>query len=196
MTSFLDSIYNFQKKFFSSYKKNATFFSSHYQFKIDYNFIFSPSELKLLYKLCFNKFFKDKKILEIGCGAGQLSTFLNLCNIRTDAIDFDKRYTSLCKDIQNDFNISYMIYENIFFNLSEEIFTNYDCIISADCICNINNDLNKSLAPFKNFEKFVFVNGNSFVDFASPDIKMKSIIFFKDQEVRSLKLLKSLSNYK
>lgn len=193
MMTFFDSVNNFKYAFFKSYLKYYTEPCNYYQSKIDLNFIFSDSELKILYKLLFNSFFKDKKILEIGCGAGQLSIFLNLCGIKTDAVEYNSDYIKLCKLISKDFSVNFKIYEKLFYDLPDTVFNQYDCIVSADCINNVNNDLNISLSPFKNYKKLVFINGISFADHTSPEIRMKAASFFIDQKYRSLKLLNLLS---
>lgn len=190
MISFFDSVDKFKTNFFKSYLKNLSVYCDYYQSKIDYNYIFSDFELKILYKLLFNKYFKDKKVLEIGCGAGQLSIFLNLNGIKTDAVDFNSNYITVCKEIQKDFNVSFTIYEDLFYNLSFEIIDSYDCIVSGDCINEVNNNLDISLQHFKKFNKPIFVSGGSFVDNTTPEQKMNSIIFFKDLEYKSLNLIK------
>lgn len=190
MISFFDSVDNFKTNFFKSYLKNLSFYCDYYQSKIDYNYIFSDSELKIIYKLLFNKYFKNKKILEIGCGAGQLSIFLNLNGIKTDAVDFNINYILLCNKIQKDFNISFSVYKDKFYNLPFELINKYDCIVSADCINEVNNNLDMSLLHFKKFNKPVFINGGSFNDNTTPEQKMRAIMFFKDLEYKSIKLIK------
>lgn len=196
MSNFFEYIDNFKVNFFKSYLKNVFAYCDYYQSKIDYNYIFSDSELRILYKLLFNKYFKDKKILEIGCGAGQLSIFLNLNGIKTDAVECNADYTTLCRLISKDFNVGFKIYEKLFYNLPYSVFNQYDCIVSADCINDFNNDLNISLLPFKYYKKLVFVNGTSFADNTSPENRMKAASFFIDQKYRSLKLLNTLSKNK
>jgi len=193
MSNFFKFIDIFKVDFFKSYLKNVFVYCDYYQSKIDYNYIFSDSELRILYKLLFNKYFKDKKILEIGCGAGQLSIFLNLNGIKTDAVEYNSDYIKLCKLISKDFSVNFKIYEKLFYDLPDTVFNQYDCIVSADCINNVNNDLNISLSPFKNYKKLVFINGISFADHTSPEIRMKAASFFIDQKYRSLKLLNLLS---
>jgi SAM-dependent methyltransferase len=195
--SFYDSINNFKERFFKSFKASGSD-CPFYKWRINNGVIFSPFEIKILQKLCFYEIFKHKKVLEIGCGAGQLAIFLNLNGIRTDVVEFDKNYINSLKFIMNDFKLNFKIFNNYFQNIPFFEIEHYDCLISGDCKNIENNNLDKSLLNFRLFssKKFIFVNGGSFADTQDSNIRMKSIFFFKDLEYRSISRLKEIKSYK
>lgn len=124
-----------------------------YHDKLKRNEIFSDKELLLV--SIIKNYFRDKKILEIGCGAGQISIYLKSQNIDIEACDFTPHRQSLTLSMCEFFNVSLPFYNEPFQNLNLE---KYDMIIAANVRSPRNNFINDKLI----FESFLS-KGNKFV---------------------------------
>ncbi len=121
--------------------------------KLKRNEIFTDKELLLVSVI--QHYFKDKKILEIGCGAGQISIYLKSQNIDIEACDFTPHRQSLTQHMCQLFNIDLPFYNEPFQNLDLK---KYDIIVAA----NIRSPRNNFLSDKSLFDSFLSL-GNKFV---------------------------------
>jgi 2-polyprenyl-3-methyl-5-hydroxy-6-metoxy-1,4-benzoquinol methylase len=124
-----------------------------YYDKLKKNEIFTDKEL-LLVSLIEN-YFSEKKILEIGCGVGQVSIYLKMQNIDIEACDFTPHRESLTKNMCEHFNINLPFYNIPFQELDLK---KYDMIIAA----NVRSPRNNFLHDKTLFESFL-TDKNKFV---------------------------------
>jgi 2-polyprenyl-3-methyl-5-hydroxy-6-metoxy-1,4-benzoquinol methylase len=121
--------------------------------KLKRNEIFTDKELLLVSVI--QNYFKDKKILEIGCGAGQISIYLKSQNIDIEACDFTPYRQSLTQNMCQLFNINLPFYNEPFQTLDLK---KYDMIIAA----NIRSPRNNFISDKSLFDSFLSL-GNKFV---------------------------------
>lgn len=124
-----------------------------YHDKLKRNEIFTDKELLLV--SIIENYFKDKKILEIGCGVGQISIYLKTQNIDIEACDFTPHRQSLTLSMCEFFSVNLPFYNEPFQNLNLQ---KYDMIIAA----NIRSPKNNFITDKSIFDSFLS-QGNKFV---------------------------------
>lgn len=127
-----------------------------YHDKLKRNEIFSDKEILIVSVI--KNYFKDKKILEIGCGAGQMAIYLKLNNIDIETCDFTPYRQSLTKQMCDYFNVQIPLFNEPFQSLN---LSKYDVIVAANIRSKKNNFL-KDQALFNQFlcdqNKFVILD--------------------------------------
>lgn len=127
-----------------------------YYDKLKRNEIFSDKEILIVSVI--KNYFNDKKILEIGCGAGQMAIYLKLNNINIETCDFTPYRQSLTRQMCGYFNVEIPFYNEPFQNLD---LNKYDVIIAAN-IRSSKNNFSKDRALFDNFllnkDKYVILD--------------------------------------
>lgn len=146
--------------------------------KLKRNEIFTDKELLLV--TVIQQYFKDKKILEIGCGAGQISIYLKSQNIDIEACDFTPHRQSLTQHMCQLFNIDLPFYNAPFQNLDLK---KYDIIIAA----NIRSPKNNFISDKSLFDSFLSV-GNKFVildwtDYSTSESDKDSLKVFCNEQI-------------
>lgn len=124
-----------------------------YHDKLKRNEIFTDKELLLV--SIIENYFKDKRILEIGCGVGQISIYLKTQNIDIEACDFTPHRQSLTLNMCEFFNVNLPFYNQPFQELDLK---KYDMIIAA----NVRSPKNNFLHDKTLFESFLS-DGSKFV---------------------------------
>jgi SAM-dependent methyltransferase len=124
-----------------------------YNDKLKNNEIFTDREI-LLVSLIKNYFY-DKKILEVGCGAGQIAIFLKTCGVNIEACDLAPYRQNLTLQMCKFFNVDLPVYNQAYQELD---LGRYDVIIAA----NIRHSKNNFLKDKALFEDFLLLE-NKFV---------------------------------
>jgi hypothetical protein len=162
-----------------------------YNDKIQKNEIFTDRELQLVSLI--KNYFSDKKILEIGCGVGQISIFLKLCNIDIEACDFTPHREGLTKQMCETFNINLAFYNKPFQELNLE---KYDLLIAANVRSPKNNFLNDKII-FENFlkrqDRYVILDWNDYS--TTNDDKAELEIFCNEQINKVLSTINQQNRY-
>lgn len=96
--------------------------------------IFWNTELRVI-ETVLNRY-KNSKILEIGCGIGQLSIFLKLNGIDIDACDICSKRVEEFKYFCNIFNTTIDLYQEQYQNLNID---NYDVFLAINIKNSVNN---------------------------------------------------------
>jgi len=128
--------------------------NSVYSSKLKVNKIFSNKELLLI--SIVRNFFKNKKILEIGCGAGQIAIFLKILGFDVEVCDFTPDPQCLFTDMCDAFDVNIPMHKAKFQNLD---LSNFNLVCSG----NIRSPSNNFSLDRLFFEQFLNKDGDRFV---------------------------------
>jgi len=160
------SVYEFNKHFLKQIKLNLDsneiknkfpFYNDFfYKKKIEKNEIFSKTDSLLLdFSLAY---LRNKKILEIGCGLGQLSIFLNLNGLDIEACEINEPRNIIANKIKTYFKSNTIIYREVFQNLD---LRKYDVILGSNLESD-HCDFKKDKIIFDELlkqKKFIIIDG-------------------------------------
>ena len=96
------------------------------------NGVFSKSHLdygsKLLIESILEKEYKDKKVLDVGCGYGFIGiTLSKICNFDVDMVDINKRAVHLTQMNIKENKVSAKVFES---NVYDNVSSKYDLIVT------------------------------------------------------------------
>lgn len=138
--------------------------NNYYEKKLKRKPLFNPSE-----NYCASIFlahFRDKKILEIGCGAGQLSLYLKLKGVDISACDMREDRVNMAKEMMIFFDAEYPIYTCMFQDMDINKLLEFDIIVATDITSQHNNNFDKDRHMFDEFMKtpgkFLILDGSTY----------------------------------
>jgi len=144
----------------SETKQKFEFYNDrYYKRRIERENIFSYTEFLLLDFILAH--LPGKKILEIGCGVGQLSIFLKLRGIDIEACEVHEPRFYLASKIKTFFRSDVTIYNKKFQDLDLD---KYDVLCGGDIIsdyCNFKED-KVILDNFTKENKFILIDGDQY----------------------------------
>lgn len=97
-------------------------------------------------------YFKDKKILEIGCGAGQLSIYLKLKGVDIECCEVAESRYELASIMNKYFDANLTIFQKKYQDFSIEELLKYDLLVGCDITNTLNNNF---LEDKKNLIEYV-----------------------------------------
>jgi hypothetical protein len=153
-----------------------------YRAKLKVNKIFTNKELLLI--SIVRNFFKNKKILEIGCGAGQIAIFLKILGFDVEVCDFTPKPQCLFTDMCDAFEVNIPMHKTKFQNLDLSSFN----LLCSGNIRSPSNDFSLDKLLFK---QFLDRKGDRFVllDWAEYSVIEEDKAMLKEFEQREMSRL-------
>lgn len=119
--------------------------------------------------------YKDKKILEIGSGIGQLSIFLKLNGVNIEACEIWDERVSDFKFFCNTFNTEVKIFKDQYQNIDLNLYDGYIAVNIRNKSNNFEKDISL-LEAIARDDKFIFLEPFSYED---SEINEKNKIYYK-----------------
>lgn len=111
-------------------------------------------------------YFKDKKILEIGCGAGQLSIYLKLKGVDIECCEAAHSRYKMASIMSEYFMSGLTIYEKKYQDYTLDDLLKFDILIGGDITNTLNNNFMEDKKILDNFlndsNKFILFDGSRY----------------------------------